>query len=60
MPPPRQAGAIETPSARLLTLAAEVRRIGDGYRCTPEDIAIRKDAVARELVAISRALEPRR
>ncbi len=44
-------------STRLRDLARDVRRIGNGYRCDPEAIAIRKDEIAKKLAAIARELE---
>lgn len=49
----------ETPSARLYSLAHDVRRIGSGWRSDPESIAIQKDQVAHDLVALARELERR-
>ena len=44
-------------SDRLLELAADVRRIGDGWRDDPEAVAIQKDAVANRLAALAREVD---
>jgi hypothetical protein len=46
-------------AARLYAFAGEVRRIGDGYRHNPEQIAEQKDDIATGLVALARELETR-
>jgi hypothetical protein len=44
-------------AARLYELAVEVRRIGNGYRHNPEQIAEQKDDIASDLIALARELE---
>ena len=44
-------------SDRLNELARDVRRIGDGFRSTPEAIALQKDSIARELATLARQVK---
>jgi len=41
-------------SERLREIAADVRRIGYGWRDSPEAVAIQKDDVAKRLAALAR------
>jgi hypothetical protein len=45
---------------QLRGLAIAVRRIGDGFRCNPEQIAEQKDSVAHDLDRIADELEATR
>jgi hypothetical protein len=47
--------ATDTPG-ELQDLARAVRRIGSGFRCDPETIAIAKDEIAHRLNGIARRL----
>jgi len=44
-------------SERLRDLANDVRKIGYGWGCDPEQVAIAKDAVAKELLILAREAE---
>jgi hypothetical protein len=50
------AGQNTDPSRELQELARAVRRIGSGFRCDPETIAIAKDEIAHKLTGIARRL----
>ncbi|GEM_PF-2785661 len=39
---------------KLRILSQEVRRIGNGFHCDPETIAIQKDHVAKQLAILAR------
>jgi hypothetical protein len=41
----------------LRDLARAVRRIGDGYRCDPETVALAKDEIATRLAGLARQME---
>jgi len=44
-------------SDRLRELAADVRRIGYGWRDDPEAVAIQKDEVSKRLTALAREVD---
>jgi hypothetical protein len=51
-----EAGKTTDPISELQELAGAVRRLGSGFRCDPETIAIDKDDIAYRLTGIARRL----